>query len=247
MAVSSNSVVGFSFTVPSKYQQVSRSHVGASMMKANTLGMFGFTGPLKGKRLTSCLAVTNSGEVATDKGDKDAGNAERSISDSQVSAVKLPPTSSSLQNNVTDETRAQTSEISNGSALSSEVKQDPSSTPGPQSKLKRTPLTAREKLRAARVLSRYNESKASKPALGSNVLQALKESDRGKKRSGLPEAPSNLFDDSKRGMPKPGWTFDFPGGFDLFLIIFSFVFISTVMLGTTYLVWKVGAIHFNEY
>lgn len=113
---------------------------------------------------------------------------------------------------------------------------------------KKTPLTAREKLRAARVLSRYNDSKpSSKMGLGSKVLDALRESDGGKKRSGLPQAPTNLFDDSKRGMPKPGLTFDFPGGADLFYIVLSVVFISTVMFTTTFVVWKLGAIHFNEY
>ena len=109
---------------------------------------------------------------------------------------------------------------------------------------------ARERLKAARVLSRYSsESKAAaKPAeMGSNVLDAMRRSDGGKRRSGLPEAPTNLFDDSKRGLPKPGWTFQFPGGSDLFFIVVSFVLISSIMFTTTYIVWKVGAIHFNEY
>lgn len=113
-----------------------------------------------------------------------------------------------------------------------------------QSTQKKVPLTARERLRAARVLSRYSDSKPSKSEMGRSVLDALKESEKGKK--GLPQAPTNLFDDSKRGMPKKGLTFDLPGGFDLFLIGFSFVFISTVMFATTYIVWKVGAIHYNE-
>ncbi|XP_020108823.1 uncharacterized protein LOC109724417 [Ananas comosus] len=114
--------------------------------------------------------------------------------------------------------------------------------------LKKPPLTARERLRAARVLSKYTESESSKPEFGSKVLDAIRESDKGKKRSGLPEAPTNLFDDSKRGLPKQGLSFDFlPVGTDVLVIAFSFVFISTVMFATTYLVWKVGAIHFNEY
>lgn len=112
---------------------------------------------------------------------------------------------------------------------------------------KRTPLTAREKLRAARVLSKYTEPRTTRSELGSKVLDAIRETDKGKKRSGLPEAPSNLFDDSKRGLPKQGFTFNFPGGNDILIIAFSFVFISTVMFATTYIVWKVGAIHFNEY
>ncbi|GAB2281113.1 hypothetical protein Dimus_015721 [Dionaea muscipula] len=77
---------------------------------------------------------------------------------------------------------------------------------------KRASLTAREKLRAARVLSRYSESNAVKPEMGSKVLDAIREVEKGKK--GLPEAPTNIFDDSKRGMPKQGLTFDFPGTCD---------------------------------
>ncbi|CAH9098204.1 unnamed protein product [Cuscuta europaea] len=113
--------------------------------------------------------------------------------------------------------------------------------------LRRSSLTAREKLRAARVLNRYNEpNTASKPMAGNKLFDVLREAEKGKKK-GLPEAPNNMLDDSKRGLPKAGLTFDFPGGSDVFLIVFSFVFISTVMFGTTYIVWKMGAIHFNEY
>ncbi|XP_031488946.1 uncharacterized protein LOC116256677 [Nymphaea colorata] len=109
-------------------------------------------------------------------------------------------------------------------------------------------MTAREKLRAARVLSRFRDTpESSKQDMGMKVLDALRDSDKGKSRSGLPQAPTNLFDDSKRGLPKQGLTFDFPGGSDLLFIIFSFVFISSVMFATTYIVWKAGAIHFNEY
>ncbi|KAK4758009.1 hypothetical protein SAY87_019310 [Trapa incisa] len=120
--------------------------------------------------------------------------------------------------------------------------------PPQSSSPRRSPLTARERLRAARILSRSTETKPLSTEMGSKVLEALKESEGGKRRrSGLPEAPTNLLDDSKRGLPKEGFTFQFPGGFDLFVIAFSFVFISSVMFATTYLVWKVGAIHFNEY
>ncbi|VVB05830.1 unnamed protein product [Arabis nemorensis] len=114
---------------------------------------------------------------------------------------------------------------------------------------KRAPLTARERLRAARVLSRYTEAtpKPSRPKMGSQILDVLKESDKKSNRKpGLPEAPTNMLDDSRRGMPKKGLTFDFPGGSDILVIAFSFVFISTVMFATTFVVWKLGAIHFNE-
>jgi hypothetical protein len=136
---------------------------------------------------------------------------------------------------------------------------------------KRAPLTARERLRAARVLGKYAEpakkgasskpgvgaaaewSRPPKPEFGSSVLDALREADAkkagggGRRRSRLPEAPGNLFDDSKRGMPKDGWTFELPFGVDVFLVLVSFTLITTIMFGTVYLVWKLGAIHFNEY
>ncbi|CAN6295456.1 unnamed protein product [Urochloa humidicola] len=136
---------------------------------------------------------------------------------------------------------------------------------------KRAPLTARERLRAARVLGKYAEpsakkgssaspplpasNKSGKPEFGSGVLDALREADAkkggagggGRRGSRLPEAPGNLFDDSKRGMPKEGWTFELPFGVDVFLVLVSFTLITTIMFGTAFLVWKLGAIHFNEY
>lgn len=140
-------------------------------------------------------------------------------------------------------------EPSNGSISASEPIQETDNT-GINVIPKRSKLTAREKLRAARVRSRNSEPKpVVKAELGSKVLEALRENDKitGKKRTGLPEAPTNLFDDSKRGMPKKGLTFELPVGWDVFLIILSVVVISTVMFTTTFVVWKMGAIHFNEY
>lgn len=196
------------------------------------------------------LSVANGDRVMTDNGKNEFNIANASDSDEQSSATDLPLADSleggdEIQSKAEGGSVPKLSDVNNGSLASIKSKEEsPSSNQMPA--IKRSPLTARERLRAARVLSRYTESKASKPELGSKLLDALKESDKGK-RSGLPEAPANLFDDSKRGMPKPGWTFEFPGGFDLFLIVFSFVFISTVMFATTYIVWKLGGIHFNEY
>ncbi|KAL8515301.1 hypothetical protein ACS0TY_014136 [Phlomoides rotata] len=95
-------------------------------------------------------------------------------------------------------------------------------------------LTARERLRAARVLSRYTDTKPP-PELGNKLLDALQQSDvKGKKLSGLPQPPTNLFDDSKRGMPKSGWTFDFPGGIDVFFIaFFSSLLVPSCLLQLT--------------
>ncbi|KAJ0102215.1 hypothetical protein Patl1_06639 [Pistacia atlantica] len=243
MAISLNSIVGFSAP------HVSRSSIRAAAQRLQ------FTSPLsiKKRRLGLCLSVADGDRLATETSKEGSGDSERSFSNNQVSAVNTssldsPGVNSTLKSSV-DDSGPQASEAANGSVVSSDPKLDGSSSPTVQSAPKRSPLTARERLRAARVLSRYNETKASKSVMGSKVLDALKESDRGKKkkRSGLPEAPTNLLDDSKRGMPKPGLTFEFPGGADLFIIAFSFVFISTVMFATTYIVWKVGAIHFNEY
>lgn len=250
MAVSLNSVVGFNSTLRTKYQHVSKPSNGAPLLRAisftSSLEIYGSRKTKIKRRLHS---ISNSDLVATD--DKGSGNAERQLSDNQFSAVHSSSSDSSagssqFQASSTDKLGSQTPEDATGSRVSSDTKPNKLSSPELQSKRKGSPLTAREKLRAARVLSRDSKPKASKAKLGNSVIDALRESDRGKKRSGLPEAPTNLLDDSKRGMPKSGLTFDFPGGADLFFIVFSFVFISTVMFATTYFVWKIGAIHFNE-
>lgn len=238
MAISLSSVFGFNL----KY--VSRSCIGgASVLKANPsvspFQMYGSGGLVHQKRRGLCLSVEDRDRLVANSSIKDSGDAEKLVSDDRVSALNPP----SLDN----ESRSPTSEPSNGSMVSSTPMQEASSPPNIQSTTKKVSLTAKERLRAARVLSRYAESKLSKSEMGSNVLDAMRESDKGKKRSRLPEAPTNLFDDSKRGMPKQGLTFQFPGGNDLLVIIFSVVFISAVMFTTTYIVWKVGAIHFNEY
>ncbi|OAY46282.1 uncharacterized protein LOC110619844 isoform X2 [Manihot esculenta] len=248
MAISLSSV-GFNSTFSAIYQHVSRSPVRASSPKATRLisssGIISSIFHIKRSGRSMCISVADSDNLATDTSDKGPDSTESSISYDQLSSVDSPGGTSQLQTRVDNESGPQTSGVSNGSTVSSDVKQERG--PNSQSTAKRSPLTARERLRAARVLSRYTETKASKSEMGSKILDALKESDKGKKRSGLPEAPTNLFDDSDRGMPKEGWTFEFPGGSDLFVIAFSFVFISTVMFATTYIVWKVGAIHFNEY
>lgn len=196
---------------------------------------------VKDKRWGSCLSVTDSDQLSAETNDKGSENAEILLSGDGFAAKNTQVQTSAPQGS-----GPQNTEASNGSPVSSN-QEEISSSPNNQDKPRRSsPLTARERLRAARVLSRYTEARPSKPDMGSKVLDAIRESDRGKKK-GLPEAPGNMFDDSKRGLPNQGFTFQFPGGTDLFFIVFSFVFISTVMFGTTYLVWKVGAIHFNEY
>ncbi|EXC04713.1 hypothetical protein L484_009906 [Morus notabilis] len=255
MAVSLNSVLGFTSTLRIKYQNVSKPSSGASISKAcqvkSSFGASGSRRLVKGKRWDFSLSVAEGDRFTAETSDGGSGNAERLLSNDQISTSNLPSSLYSIENSQVqtsprNESLPQTSEASNGSPISPNQGETLPST-DQQEKPKRSPLTVRERLRAARVLSRYNtESKASKPDMGSKVLDALRESDRGKKK-GLPEAPGNMFDDSKRGLPQQGFTFQFPGGNDLFIIVFSFVFISTVMFATTYIVWKVGAIHFNEY
>ncbi|XP_052199403.1 uncharacterized protein LOC127806261 [Diospyros lotus] len=253
MAVSLNSILVFNST--GRYQHGPSSGLGIPLLKASHFtsrsGLVGLRRFRRDSKGGLCLSVADKDHVATSTSNKDSGNAERLESDDYPSEVALPSVDSLAEKNQTQtsaqtESGTQTVEHFNGSVVSPLAKPETASV-NTESGLRRSPLTAREKLRAARVLSRYSESKPTKSELGSKVLEALRESDRGKKKSGLPEAPTNMFDDRKRGMPKQGLTFEFPGGFDVFLIIFSFTFISTVMFATTYIVWKVGAIHFNEY
>lgn len=263
MAVSLNSVVFFNSSL-AKYQHVPRIGIGASSpgIGASSPKATHFTSPsrvvglrrsIEDKKWGPCILFANGDNVAVETNDKGSGNSERSLSDDQSSAVNLPSLDSSeIDSQSVVSAKAELgSQIpkvpSNGSVVTSKQKQDVSSAGIKSTPIRSSRLTAREKLRAARVLSRKTEPKPSKTQLGSKVLEVLKESDRGKRRPGLPEAPTNLLDDSKRGMPKKGLTFELPGGADVFLIIFSVVFISTVMFTTTYIVWKVGAIHFNEY
>ncbi|XP_043697908.1 uncharacterized protein LOC122648755 [Telopea speciosissima] len=256
MALSLNPVASFQSTLQAKSHNFSRTYPGASGLKINYIAVTGrrfwLGSKIKDNRRCLVILAADGNKVVTESTNKDSRNSERALpSDQSSSAEPLSLNSSPVT--IQSDTSAQDGlgfqmpKDSNGLQVPSDVKQINSAAPSLQSTVKRSSLTAREKLRAARVLSRYAEPKPSKSELGSKVLDAMREGDRGKKRSGLPEAPENLFDDSKRGMPKSGLTFDFPGGFDLFLIVFSAVFISTVMFTTAFIVWKVGAIHFNEY
>ncbi|XP_058787609.1 uncharacterized protein LOC131661963 [Vicia villosa] len=226
MVLSLNPITTFSSTtkLETKYHDASRYSAGASLpflVKSSRTRMF-----VKEKRSGRCFSVANSDQLSANASNKDIGSAAND---------QLPSTNPAVESD------SQTPEGSNGSLGSA-------ASPNSQSVTTRSSQKVRERIKAARVLNQSKEPKTSKSDMGSSVLAAFREGDKGKKkrRSGLPEAPGNLFDDSKRGMPKAGLTFDFPGGSDLFLIIFSFVFISTVMFGTTYIVWKLGAIHFND-
>ncbi|CAK8566467.1 unnamed protein product [Lathyrus sativus] len=230
MVLSLNPIITFSSTtkLETKYHDASRypkvTQIMPSLVTSRTR-MF-----VKEKRFGRCFSVANSDQLSANASNKDPGSA----ANDQLPSTNPP---------VGVDSESQTPEGSNGSLGSA-------ASPNSKSVITRSSQKLRERIKAARVLnlSKEPKPKASKSDMGSSVLEAFRESDKGKKkrRSGLPEAPGNLFDDSKRGMPKSGLTFDFPGGSDLFFIIFSFVFISTVMFGTTFIVWKLGAIHFND-
>ncbi|RDX84416.1 hypothetical protein CR513_34526 [Mucuna pruriens] len=249
MAISINPIMSFSSTkLETKYQDASRYSVGASLPKATQFTPFLVMSRsrklVKKKRFGRCFSVADSDQLAADNSSsKDFDNAENSATSDQLASMNLPDENFQLQAEVNVESESQTLEASNGAIYQ---KQWSAASPESQSATKQPSLTARERLKAARVAGRYMQAKAAKPDMGNRVLEALKQSDKGKKKSGLPEAPTNLFDDSKRGL-STGLSFQFPGGSDLFFIVLSFVLITTVMFATTYFVWKVGAIHFNEY
>lgn len=251
-ALSFNSLVCFTSSL-ANYHHTSRSDVGASAQNVTHLvshpRVVGLRTKLK--KLGPLILYASGDNVAVETSDKSSGNAEVSLADDQPSTVNSPSSSTSEDSqslaSANTQVQSQTSKDSDGSVVTSEQKQESSPSNLRSTPIRSSRLTAREKLRAARVLSRKPEpKKAAKLQLGSQVLEVLRESDKGKRRPGLPEAPTNMLDDSKRGMPKKGLTFELPGGNEVFFIILSVVLISTVMFTTTYIVWKVGAIHFNE-
>ncbi|CAA0816867.1 Unknown protein [Striga hermonthica] len=200
MAVSLNSANIFSPTV--NYQPTTRPYIRVLLLKVHSVSSLSPPVKLNFKisRIHHRLAV--GGE--TEPTEKDSKPVQGLNSNDEPSSSVAPNIKENrlLQNN-------EASQSSNGP-----VYPDPSlSAPNPSLTSKRAPLTARERLRAARVLNRYNDSKPTKTGLRSNFLEALRNSDNegNRKRSGLPEAPSNLFDDSKKGLPKEGWTINLPG------------------------------------
>ncbi len=111
------------------------------------------------------LFVAESDRITTNIDTDSSGNSEKLI----------PPLDAENNKNLATSSR---------STMSEPISEDTNtSASSPNVQNKRAPLTAREKLRAARVLSRYNETKgtATKAAMGSKLLDALKESDKGKK------------------------------------------------------------------
>lgn len=85
--------------------------------------------------------------------------------------------------------------------------------------------------------------------LSVQVLDAFKEGEKAGKTTkfGQPIVPKNIFDDVRQTQAEKDadkFSFNLKPS-DIFLI-FSFLLIIGLMLGTAFLVWKVGAIHYNE-
>eukprot|EP00252_Welwitschia_mirabilis_P022305 TRINITY_DN599_c0_g1_i1.p1 TRINITY_DN599_c0_g1~~TRINITY_DN599_c0_g1_i1.p1 ORF type:complete len:257 (-),score=38.59 TRINITY_DN599_c0_g1_i1:70-840(-) len=90
---------------------------------------------------------------------------------------------------------------------------------------------------------RRSDSFRSQP--GKNILEVLKESDKFQKR-GKPVEPSDLFTDPKRSS-KTEKAIEFKFEAPQLFVLVSFFLISSLMFGTVYIVWKLGAIHYNEF
>ncbi len=64
---------------------------------------------------------------------------------------------------------------------------------------------------------------------------------------GQPIVPKNIFEDTRRTPEEiAADKFQFQLSTDALLLGLSFVLVIALMLATAYLVWKVGAIHYNE-
>ncbi|XP_068636836.1 uncharacterized protein [Aristolochia californica] len=181
MTLTLNSLAGFSSVV--KLQHVSKSVVGenngVTWGKPFGLKTLSFRSSRSSMELrwNILTSASDNNNIATNSIDVDLEGPKEVLTDDKSSKSKPMPVNSSDM-----------STTDGAAGVSSSDEQ-----PVP----KRSPLTARERVKAARVLSRYADSKPSKSEMGSNVLDALRETDKGKMRSRLPEAPLNLFDDTR--------------------------------------------------
>ncbi|KAL2608194.1 hypothetical protein R1flu_026767 [Riccia fluitans] len=88
------------------------------------------------------------------------------------------------------------------------------------------------------------------PARGKRVVDAFKEGEKEGKTTkfGQPVVPSNIFQDVKRTPEEVAAdAFKFTISPGQLLLIGSFLLIGGLMVGTAFIVWKVGGIHYNEY
>ncbi|MCO5569161.1 hypothetical protein L7F22_022882 [Adiantum nelumboides] len=110
-------------------------------------------------------------------------------------------------------------------------------------------LTGTEKLKGAKP-SVFLDSRvggAFKEPGSKTLLDTMRQSDNNTKKFGQPGLPRNLFDEPEKLTAEDNKRFDFTLNIGQLALIFSFLTIICVMLGTAFLVWKVGAIHYNEF
>lgn len=95
------------------------------------------------------------------------------------------------------------------------------------------------------------EKAGARPAgSGKRVLEAFKEGEKENKSTtkfGLPVVPTNIFDEVRRTpeeIAADAFKFEINPG--QLLLAGSFLVVIAIMFGTVFLVWKVGAIHYNE-
>ncbi|KAH7416326.1 hypothetical protein KP509_14G086200 [Ceratopteris richardii] len=79
------------------------------------------------------------------------------------------------------------------------------------------------------------------------LLDTLRQSEDKSTKFGQPFVPKNLFDEPEKLTAEDKKRFDFSFNAGQLILVFSFLTIIGVMLSTAFLVWKVGAIHYNEF
>lgn len=112
-----------------------------------------------------------------------------------------------------------------------------------------SPLAGTEKLKGSKP-SVFLDSRAGgafKQPGPKGLLDSLRQSENTTTKFGQPIVPTNLFDEPDKLTAEDKKRFDFTFNAGQLFLVFSFLTIIGVMLGTAYLVWKVGAIHYNEY
>lgn len=124
-----------------------------------------------------------------------------------------------------------------------------SKTPNPGISTPSAPLSGAEKLKVAKPSVFLNSKAGVREPGPKNLLNALRQSDLNSEKTtkfGQPIVPTNLFDEPKKLTPEEK-KFDFTFNAGQLVLVFSFLTIISIMLGTAFLVWKVGGIHYNEY
>ncbi|KAG5237439.1 Differentiation-associated protein [Salix suchowensis] len=193
MTISLNSASGLiNSTLQSRYHHVPRP-------RTTSLGMLASRMHVNERRRGLFVSAADNDRLVTDTSVKGYGGAKSSIYDNQLSAVNSSSEDSPGGNSDGEESGPQTSGGSNVSTASADTKPRP----------KRSPLTARERLKAARVLSRNTESKVSKSEMGSKVLDAMRESDKGRKDPAFQKPLITCLMTVSEGCQRRGGLFNF--------------------------------------